>query len=92
MAKVTSPEVRTRVEGQNDGEQFLSFVGYWQMSTLSFSDWDQLVQSVHGLQGCFHAPVSFYQSRFCSTSIFATILKPLLKQFVLKLYKLFAGK
>ena len=28
--------------------------------TLFFSDWHQLIQSVHGIQGCVYAPVSSF--------------------------------
>ena len=58
MAKVTSPEVGTR---ENYVEQFLDFcllLDIGRCSYLSFPGWDQLVQSVHGIQGCFYAPVS----------------------------------
>ena len=56
-----------------------SVAGYWQKfrwSTVFFSGWHQLVQSVHGIQRCFYAPVSF--SHFPSV-IFATIFNYLHK-------------
>ena len=58
MAKVTSPEVGN---WENYFQQFLAFcllLDIGRCSYLSFPGWDQLVQSVHGIQGCVHAPVS----------------------------------
>ena len=60
MAQVTSPEVRTREKGKQIIICFPKCQKNWLSSfaALSFPGWDQLVQSVHGIQGCFHAPVS----------------------------------
>ena len=77
--------------GQSGGEEkSFSWSGYWLWivnNSIFLQDWHQLVQSIHGLQGCLHVEVSINLDQpFVNSNLFGFAL--LVK---LKIIWLFSG-
>ena len=67
MAKVVSPEVKQKFSLV----WILAFVN----NSIFLQDWHQLVQSVHGLQGCLHVEVSINLDQpFVNSNLFGFAL------------------